>query len=113
MAVRLTVERKVTTGFQGDLKRLLRELRSRAVQQSGFISGETVVDMFNPMDFMTISTWASLDAGQCRSVWGKARARGSLIREIAVNLLERFRRCARAVDLPSTPARPRLWTNSD
>ena len=47
MTVRLTVERKVTPGFQSDLRRLLRELRSRAVQQSGFITGETVVDMFN------------------------------------------------------------------
>jgi quinol monooxygenase YgiN len=32
------------------------------VKQPGFISGETVLDIYNPQIFMTISTWASLAA---------------------------------------------------
>jgi quinol monooxygenase YgiN len=64
MATKLTVERKVVPGYQADLAELLRELRSGAVRRAGFISGETVVDAFNPTIFMTISSWASIGAWQ-------------------------------------------------
>lgn len=64
MTVRLMVERKVIPGAQEELSELLRELRSRAVRQAGFISGETVVDLFNPQIFMTISNWASVGVWQ-------------------------------------------------
>ena len=60
MAVRLTVERKVIPGTQGRVAELLMELRSAAVLQPGFISGETIVDVFNPTIIMTVSRWVSL-----------------------------------------------------
>ena len=64
MATKLTVERRVVPGNQEELAELLRELRSAAVLQPGFISGETVIDAFNPTIFMTISTWAGIGAWQ-------------------------------------------------
>ena len=60
MAVKVTVERKVIPGEQRKIARLLRELRSKAVVNPGFISGETVLDMHSPAIFMTISNWSSL-----------------------------------------------------
>ena len=62
MAVVLTVERGVIPGEQGEIKRLLRELRSKATSQPGFISGQTVVDAFNPTTLMTISYWSTIAA---------------------------------------------------
>ena len=62
MPVTLMVERKVIPGAQGEIKALLRELRSRATRQPGFISGQTVVDAFSPGIFMTISVWSDMAA---------------------------------------------------
>ena len=62
MSVVLMVERGVIPGAQQEIKELLRELRSKATRQPGFISGQTVVDAFNPTNFMTISTWSSIAA---------------------------------------------------
>ena len=51
-------------GFQYDLGKELRMLRGKAVLQPGYISGETIVDLWNPQIFMTLSRWASVDAWQ-------------------------------------------------
>ena len=61
MSLTLMVERTVIPGVQGEIKALLRELRSHATLQPGFISGRTVVDAFNPAIFMTISNWSTMD----------------------------------------------------
>ena len=63
MPITLTVERRVVPGNQGRIKDLLRLLRSRATRQPGFVSGQTVVDAFNPAIFMTVSIWSNM------SVW--------------------------------------------
>ena len=62
MALTLMVERDVIPGSQGPIKALLRELRSGAKRQPGFVSGQTVVDAFSPTIFMTISRWSSMAA---------------------------------------------------
>jgi len=79
MTVTLMVERKVIPGAQDELSDLLRELRSKAVRQPGFISGETVVDLFNPQIFMTISTWASVSVWEA---WEKNPDRLQTVRRI-------------------------------
>lgn len=79
MAIRLTVERKARVGQQEELSNLLHQLRSKAVLQSGFISGETVVDLWSPRIFMTISRWASVEAWQR---WETNRERLSIIERI-------------------------------
>lgn len=62
MAVPLMVEREVIPGAQAEIKALLRQLRSSATRQPGFISGETVIDAYNPCAFLTVSIWASIAA---------------------------------------------------
>ena len=62
MQVTLMVERNVIPGEQESVKGLLRELRSNATRQPGFISGQSVIDVFSPTRVMTITTWTSMSA---------------------------------------------------
>ena len=95
MAAKLTVERRVVPGYQDEVGELLRQLRSGAVRQAGFISGETVVDAFNPTVFMTISTWASISVWQ---EWEKNPDRLAIVQQINEHL-------------QSTPV-VRVWTDA-
>jgi heme-degrading monooxygenase HmoA len=60
MAVRVIIERKIKKGREVDLARLLLELRSRAVKQKGYITGETLRDYDDPSAHIVISTWESV-----------------------------------------------------
>ena len=83
MSVILTVEREIVPGVQGDITRLLRELRSAATRQSGFISGQTVIDPRSPTCFMTISEWSSINAWEN---WEKNPVRSSIVEQIGALL---------------------------
>jgi len=61
MAVRIIIERKIKKGRELDLARLLLELRSRAVKQKGYITGETLRDYEDPSAHIVISTWESVE----------------------------------------------------
>jgi len=43
--VRIIIERHLKTGKQGELIHLLKELRTAAVHQPGYISGETLASI--------------------------------------------------------------------
>ena len=83
MSVILTVERQIVPGAQGDITRLLRELRSAATRQPGFISGQTVIDPRSPTSFMTISEWSSIKSWE---TWGNNRVRADIIGQIGTLL---------------------------
>lgn len=61
MAVKVIITRKVASGREKDLLPLLWDLRSKAMKQKGYISGETLKGISDPDEFMVISTWRSLD----------------------------------------------------
>ena len=61
MAVRIIIERKIKMGKEVDFARLLLELRSRAVKQKGYITGETLRDYDDPATHIVISTWESVE----------------------------------------------------
>ena len=46
------------------LSSLLFDLRSLALRQPGYISGETMRNVENPSEFLVISTWRSLEDWQ-------------------------------------------------
>ncbi len=96
MPITLMVERSVVPGAQGEVKRLLRQLRSRATQQDGFISGQTVVDAFNPGIFMTISIWSSMAAWER---WKSSPER--------IEIVERMN------DVLQGPPKPRIWLQDE
>ena len=96
MSVILTVERQIVPGAQGDITRLLRELRSAATRQPGFISGQTVIDPRSPTTFMTISEWFSIKAWE---TWENNPVRADIIGQIGALL--------------QTAPRQRLWAHDE
>jgi heme-degrading monooxygenase HmoA len=61
MAIKVIITRKVSRGKERDLLPLLMELRAKAMEQKGYISGETLKGISDPDEFMVISTWNSLE----------------------------------------------------
>ena len=61
MAIKVIITRKVAAGRQRDLLPLLMELRTKAMNQKGYISGETLKGIGDPDEFLVISTWRSFD----------------------------------------------------
>ncbi len=60
MAIKVIIARRVGKGRKGDLLPLLMELRTKAMNQKGYISGETLKGIGDPDEFLVISTWRSL-----------------------------------------------------
>jgi heme-degrading monooxygenase HmoA len=61
MAVKVIIERRVPKGKDTDLANLMREMRSKAMFASGYISGETLRAHDDPSLYVVISTWRSAD----------------------------------------------------
>jgi heme-degrading monooxygenase HmoA len=59
LAVKVIIRRIVPEGRAEDLEPLLRELRTRATRQRGYISGETLTRLDKPDEYLVISTWES------------------------------------------------------
>ena len=61
MAVKVIIKRIVPQNKVDALKPLLQELRNQAMQQPGYISGETFKRIDRPGESLVISTWQSMD----------------------------------------------------
>lgn len=59
--VRVIIERRCRPDKEEELENLLIELRSKAMQQRGFISGETLKSVDDPMLWLVVSTWLDDD----------------------------------------------------
>ncbi len=59
MAVKVILLRRVPVEKANELKPLLLELRSLAMAQPGYISGETLMNGDNPEEHLVISSWTS------------------------------------------------------
>jgi heme-degrading monooxygenase HmoA len=59
MAIKAMIRRKFKSGTGKDLGRLLNELRSKAIMQDGYISGETLVSAEDPKLVLVVSSWVS------------------------------------------------------
>ena len=62
MAVKIIIKRKVIENKAEALLPLLKQLRNLAMNQDGYISGETLKRIDTPGENLVISTWQSLDA---------------------------------------------------
>lgn len=60
MAVKVIIERRVLPGQERRALDLLRQLRSRCLDEPGYISGETLRDSEDPRTIVVISTWFGL-----------------------------------------------------
>lgn len=61
MAIRVLISRRVPVELVGNLKPLLLKLRSLAMGQPGYISGETLINADDKDDFLVLSSWATVD----------------------------------------------------
>jgi heme-degrading monooxygenase HmoA len=61
MAVKILIKRKASEKQSETLNSLLRQFRALAIEQSGYISGETMKRVDHPGECLVISTWKSVD----------------------------------------------------
>lgn len=70
--IKVMIERHCQPGKEAQLMDLLLELRSAAMRQHGYITGETLREAENPSVFMVIGTWITLETWR---VWQTSRQR--------------------------------------
>lgn len=61
MSVKAVILRTVRPEQTEALKPLLFKMRALAMEQPGYISGETLVNIDDPTEHMVISTWSTLE----------------------------------------------------
>ncbi len=79
MAVKIFIKRKVPAQKARRMIPLFRQMRSMAMDQPGYISGETLRSLDDPEQFIVISTWQSSDHWQA---WLNSRQRQQVQAEI-------------------------------
>jgi heme oxygenase (mycobilin-producing) len=62
MTVKALIKRVVPEDKAREMIPLFRQMRSLAVSQEGYISGETLRNLNNSEEFLVISTWESSDS---------------------------------------------------
>jgi len=62
MQAKILIKRKFIIGKKSEIIALLKELRSRAMQQPGYISGETLSSDDQPQVLMVIGTWQDMES---------------------------------------------------
>jgi len=70
--IKVLSERTIKGKHVKEITRLLRMLRVLAMQQPGYISGETLHEVDAPNNYLVISTWYSLEQWQA---WLSSRER--------------------------------------
>ena len=61
MAIKTIIKRIVPKGKESELLPLLLQLRSNALSQPGYISGETLRNIDHPEELLVIGIWKSAD----------------------------------------------------
>jgi len=79
MAVKVIIKRSVPEDKARSMVPLFRKMRSLAMNQDGYISGETLRNINNPEEFIVISSWQSSEAWVR---WLKSSERQSIQGEI-------------------------------
>jgi heme-degrading monooxygenase HmoA len=57
MAVKIFIKRHVKEDKTHEAVELLKDVRSRALKQPGYISGETLINHYDPCKITVVSTW--------------------------------------------------------
>jgi heme-degrading monooxygenase HmoA len=84
--VRILIERHLKAGKRGELIHLLRELRTAAIHQPGYVSGETLSSLEDATTVSVLSSWQSLEAWK---VWEESEARIKIEEQVEALLTER------------------------
>jgi heme-degrading monooxygenase HmoA len=77
--VKILLKRSIKGKHVAEIVRLLRQLRVMAMQQPGYVGGETLHAVDDPNYYLVISTWESLEHWQA---WFKNPERQNLQAEV-------------------------------
>ena len=83
--VKAMIEWKSKVGKEQVLEGMLKDLRSKAMRQQGYISGETLVSIDDPSVYIVISTWTRLEAWKA---WESSQERQEIVQLILPVVLE-------------------------
>ncbi len=72
MLAKILIKRRFKKGCNKEVLALLNEFRAGAMNQPGYISGETLVDSRDPQNLVVIGTWQDMDSWHR---WKENRAR--------------------------------------
>jgi heme-degrading monooxygenase HmoA len=61
MAVKIFIKRYVKKGKTQEAVELIKDVRSHALKQPGYISGETLINHYDPCNITVVSTWQTID----------------------------------------------------
>ncbi len=61
MVVKVLIKRKIQEGKSREVFALLNRFRSDAMNQRGYISGETLFNYDHPSEILVVSMWQSID----------------------------------------------------
>ena len=61
MSVKIFIKRHIKENRMGDALKMLNQFRSDAMRQPGYISGETLVNHYDPRSVTVISTWNTVE----------------------------------------------------
>ena len=61
MAIRIIIKRHVKPGKLAEALTLLKKVRSDAMNQSGYVSSETLVNHYDDHSLLIVSTWQEVD----------------------------------------------------
>jgi len=84
--VRIIIERHLKAGKRGELIHWLRELRTGAIHQPGYVSGETLASLEDASILSVLSTWRNLEDWKR---WEESEQRVKLAKQIEPLLVEK------------------------
>ncbi len=61
MVVKVMIKRKIQEGKSREVFALLNKFRSDAMNQKGYISGETLINHDDPMEILVVSIWHDME----------------------------------------------------
>ena len=77
--IRVVIERHCRPGKEAELEKLLLEIRTEAMHQHGYITGETLRSIDDPTFWLVISTWVDVDLWR---VWETMHERRELVSKL-------------------------------
>jgi heme-degrading monooxygenase HmoA len=72
MIAKILIKRRFVKGKENEIRSLLRDFRSGAMDMEGYISGETLLNYNDPRTLLVIATWDSIEQWH---LWREAPAR--------------------------------------
>jgi hypothetical protein len=79
--VKVVIERHCKLGNENRLEGFLKDLRVSCMRNLSYISGETLVDIDDPLTYITIGTWTRFEGWKA---WQNCHERQELIQLVSV-----------------------------